>query len=319
MLEVTHGDRVVFPEIGRTKGDVVAYYQRLAGRILPHLEGRPLSIRRYPKGVAAPGFFQKNVPPHYPDTIRRFAVPRSAGASKKHPAKKDGAKPDDVTLYPLVDAPEHVAYLANQGAIELHVTTARAVDAWRPDRLVIDLDPPAGAVALVRRAAFIVRDALKELGLSSAAVATGSKGFHVVAPIAPPVDGQAIAATTQKLATMLAAKHADALTTAFRVAERGHRVFVDWLRNRPGSTVVVPYSLRARPNAACAVPLEWDEVDAFAPDAFTIADVDALLARPDPLVDLASGPGDPASFVAAVDAAFAASGLTLEHFDRFRS
>jgi len=86
-MEVSNPDRLVFPGIGRTKGDVVAYYQRVAPRAFPHLAGRPLSIRRYPKGLAAPGFFQKNVPPHYPASIERFAVPRSREASKKHPAK----------------------------------------------------------------------------------------------------------------------------------------------------------------------------------------------------------------------------------------
>ena len=99
-MDVSNPDRVVFPEIGRTKGDVVAYYERIAPRVLPHVAGRPLSIRRYPKGLAAPGFFQKNVPPHYPDSIERFAVPRSPAASKKHAQK--GTKEQDVTVYPIV-------------------------------------------------------------------------------------------------------------------------------------------------------------------------------------------------------------------------
>src|SRR6266567_2304966 len=116
MLEVSHPDRVVFPEVGRTKGDVVAYYGRIAGRALPHLARRPLSIRRYPKGVAAPGFFQKNVPAHYPPSIERFEVPR---------------RDHKVTLYPIVVEPEHLAYLANQGAIELHVPPGRVPELYR--------------------------------------------------------------------------------------------------------------------------------------------------------------------------------------------
>ncbi|HZX65520.1 MAG TPA: hypothetical protein VFE76_09005, partial [Myxococcales bacterium] len=97
-MEVSNPDRIVFPGIGLTKGDVVAYYERIAERMLPHVAGRPVSIRRYPKGLSGPGFFQKNVPPHYPDSFERFAVPRSREASKKHPAGKDR----DVTVYPIL-------------------------------------------------------------------------------------------------------------------------------------------------------------------------------------------------------------------------
>lgn len=318
VLEVSNADRVVFPEVGRTKGDVVAYYDRVAPRLLPHVVQRPLSIRRYPKGLAGAGFFQKNVPAHYPDSIERFRIPRSKAASKKHKAHE--AKEDDAfTTYPLVREAEQLAYLGNQGAIELHVLTSRAPDVLFPDRVVIDLDPPPGALDLVRRAAHFTREALAGFGLDTAPVATGSKGYHVVAAIRPAVDAMTIAITTQRLAALLSAQHPDELTTVFRVALRGRRVFVDWLRNNPSASVVAPFSLRARPRATVAAPLAWSEVDALAPDAFTIDDVGRLLERPDPLAELAERPGDGEAFVAAVDAAFERSGLVLETFDRFRS
>jgi len=317
MLEVSNPDRVVFPEIGRTKGEVVAYYERIASRALPHVSGRPLSIRRYPKGLAAPGFFQKNVPAHYPESIERFAVPRSRAASKKHPSK--GGKDRDVTVYPVLRAPEDIAYLANQGAIELHVPTSLAGDLLHPDRLVIDLDPPPGPFARVRRTAYVVRDALAEHGLASVPIATGSKGYHVVSAIRPSASSETIAVTVQKFAALLAAKHGEELTIVFRVPLRGGRVFVDWLRNNPVATVIAPYSLRARPRATVAVPLTWAEIETTDPDAFAIGDLDRLLDRPDPLAELATAPSDTERFVAAVAAAFDASGLVLETFDRFRS
>lgn len=307
MIEVSHADRIVFPEIARTKGDVVAYYDRIAPRMLPHVAGRLLSMKRYPKGLAAPGFFQKNVPAHYPASIDRFSVPR-------HARKKGEA---EETIYPILRQPEHLAYVANQGAIELHVPTFRADADYKPDRVVLDLDPPAGALGLVRRAAHLVRAKLEALGLACAPMATGSKGYHVVAAMRPEVDGQTIAETMQKLAALLASEHPDELTIAFRIAARKKRVFADWLRNMPLATVIAPYSLRARPRATVATPLAWDELDASEPDAFSIADVDRLLERPDTLAALA--PADPAPFVAAVDEAFARSGLVLETFDRFRS
>jgi len=316
-VEVSNPDRVVFPEIGRTKRDVVAYYERVAPRALPHVAGRPLSIRRYPKGLAGPGFFQKNVPPHYPEAILRFPVPRSREASKKHPGK--GGKPADVTVYPVLSEPEHIPYLANQGAIELHVPTSRADDLFHPDRLVIDLDPPPGPFAAVRRAAYVVRDALASYGLATVPVATGSKGYHVVSAIRPSASIETIGVTLQKLAALLASRHPDELTVVFRVALRGGRVFVDWLRNNPIATAVAPYSLRARPRATVAVPLAWSEIETTDPDAFTMADLDRILERPDPLLELTSAPSATERFVAGVEADFDASGLVLETFDRFRS
>jgi bifunctional non-homologous end joining protein LigD len=316
MVQVSNADRVVFPQVGRTKGDLVSYYERIAPRLLPHVVARPLSIRRYPKGLAAPGFFQKNVPDHYPASIGRFAVPRSAAASKKHPRR--GAASPDVTVYPVVQEAEHLAYLANQGAIELHVPTSRITGDFRPDRIVIDLDPPEGALVAVRQAAKRVREKLDTLRLETVPVATGSKGYHLVAVIAPSVDGDTIALATQKLAALLAADHPEELTTVFRTTLRGGRVFIDWMRNNPGATVVAPYSVRARARASVAVPLRWEELDEHAPDAFTMDDIDRLLDRPDPLADPATAQ-DATPFLSAVDAAFEQAGLVLETFDRFRS
>lgn len=303
MFEASHPERVVFPEVGVTKGEVVRYYERLAPRLLPHVAGRALTLKRYPKGTAGPGFFQKNVPPHYPASIARIEVP-----------KKDG-----VTTYPILSEPEHLPYVANQGAIELHVPCARAASWETPDRIVIDLDPPPGGVEKVRAAAKRVKAALDRFGLPSTPVATGSKGYHVVAPIAPKTPWDTVAMTLQKLGAWLAHAHPDALTIAFRVKAREGKVFVDWLRNVPMATVVAPYGLRARPRATVAAPIGWDELDAIAPDAFTIRDADALLARPDPLIALEAGAPDMAAFAARVDDVFAEAKLEVERFDRFRS
>jgi bifunctional non-homologous end joining protein LigD len=317
MVVVSNADRIVFPEVGRTKGDVVAYYERIAPRALPHLRDRPLSIRRYPKGLAAPGFFQKNVPAHYPDSIRRCEVPRSKDATKKHRGAKGADQ--DVTVYPLVDRAEHLAYLANQGALELHVPTGRVPALHQPDRLIIDLDPPAGAFALARQAAQLTRAALAEFGIASVPIATGSKGYHIVAALRPEVGIDHLALAIQKFAELLATKHPDELTTAYRIAQRGRRVFIDWLRNNSMSSVVAPYSLRATPRASVATPLGWDELETTDPDSFTIADLERLLDRADSLAELAAAPSDASAFLSGVETAFEQSGLELKHFDRFRS
>ncbi|MFO0618163.1 MAG: non-homologous end-joining DNA ligase [Polyangiaceae bacterium] len=303
MFPTSHPERVVFPEIGATKGDVVAYYERLAPKLLPHVGGRALTLKRYPKGAAGPGFFQKNVPPHYPASIARLEVP-----------KKDG-----VTTYPILSLEEHLPYVANQGAIELHVPCGRAATWDTPDRVVIDLDPPPGGVEKVRVAAKRVKAVLDGFGLPSTPVATGSKGYHIVAPIAPTTGWDTVAVTLQKLGAWLAHTHPDELTVAFRVKAREGKVFVDWLRNVPNATVVAPYGLRARPKANVATPITWDELDAIAPDAFSIRDADALLERPDPLIALESGAPDLGAFAAQVDEVFAEAKLEVERFDRFRS
>ncbi len=322
MIEVSNADRIVFPAVSRTKGDVVSYYERIAPRALPHVVNRPLSIRRFPKGLAAPGFFQKNVPAHYPESIARLAVPRSHAATRRHP-RKDGKSESNVTNYPVVSLAEHLAYLANQGAIELHVPTCRVASyvngTGAPDRIVLDLDPPAGETELVRSAAFLARDALAALGLGSVAVATGSKGYHVIAPLIPSADGETVFLAAQKLSALLAHHHPDTMTLAFRVNQRGRKVFVDFLRNAPNATVVAPFSLRARPRATVAVPLTWEELATTAPDAFTIDDVERLMDREDTLANAATTPGDALAFTSAVDAAFEREGLALQKFDRFRS
>ncbi len=239
MVDVSNASRVVFPEVRRTKGDVVAYYERIAPRLLPHVLARPLSIKRYPKGLAGAGFFQKNAHPHFPASIARFDVPRQSKKDEK-----------DTTTYPVVSEGEHLAYLANQGAIELHVPTATIADLMRPDRIVLDLDPPPNATDLVRKAAHLIREGLAAHGLETVPVATGSKGYHLVARVSGTSDD--LWTVMYELSTLLAHAHPDVLSVAYRVVLRGKRVFIDWLRNAPLATIVAPYSIRARPKATVA-------------------------------------------------------------------
>ena len=302
MITVSNPGRVVFPASGHTKGCVVEHYRRVAARMLPHVLRRPLSLKRYPRGVQAPGFFQKNVSAHYPDFIERIEM-----------RKKDG-----VTTHPSVHDADGLAYLANQGTIELHVPTVRAPDLLHPDRIVVDLDPPPGEVALARRAALLMRTELETFGMPTAVLATGSKGYHLVGAIDPTTDLETISTAMQQLAAIAVHRHPETMTTVFRVAKRGKRVFVDWLRNAYAATVVAPYSLRARPNATVAVPIEWSELEHTAPDAFHLGNIAQRLEHDDPLATLAERPVDAAPFVAAVGATFDEAGLVLETFDRFR-
>jgi bifunctional non-homologous end joining protein LigD len=302
-VDVSNADRVVFPDVGITKGEVVAYYEVVADTMLPHLAGRPLTLERYPRGIAAPGFMQKNAADHFPASIQRVEVP-----------KRDGT-----TTYPVVTETPDLAYLANQGTITFHAWSSRLPDLEHPDRLIIDLDPSEGDTERVRQAAHIVGPLMAELGLASIPVATGSKGYHVVAPIHPAINGDDVAEVMNGLALWLAHAHPDLLTTEFRKEGRKGRVFVDWLRNRPGQTTVVPWSLRARPGAPAAVPLEWDELDDVAPDALGLRSIAHRLVRADPLTALAQQPSDARRACAEIPRMLDEAEIQIEQFDRFRS
>jgi len=296
-VRVTHPERVVFPEDGVTKGDVVGHYRRIGAKMLPHLQGRPLTLVRYPKGLGDEGFFQKNVGKHYPEAlVGRMEMPRRNG----------------VTVHPTVSSVAGIAYLANQGMIELHVPLARADDDFRPDRLVFDFDPPEDGGGRARRAAWACKALLDELGAASRPMATGSKGFHVTVRLAPTVSAARIARAAHELAGVLVHRHPDLLTHEMLKDERDGRVLVDWMRNGGGATVVAPWSLRARAGAPVATPLTWDELDQTAPNGVSMADA---VDRPDPLRVLPAT--DPEHLATAAARLLDDAGVTLEHIDRF--
>jgi bifunctional non-homologous end joining protein LigD len=258
-IELSNLDKVLFPKAGLTKGDLIAYYRRIAPTMLPHIGGRALSFQRFPDGIQAGGFFQKNASDHFPDWIPRARLSKEDGAVD-HVVARDAAT---------------LAYLANQACITLHVSLARAERPRHPDRLVIDLDPSDAAFAKVRRAARWAKDLLEEIELVPFVQATGSRGLHVWVPLDGAADFDEVAGFAGRLAKVLERRHPDALTTSQRKAGRGDRVFLDVLRNAYGQTAVAPYSVRARPTAPVATPLDWSELDdaQLTPDRYTITNI----------------------------------------------
>src|SRR3954471_11705608 len=193
----------MFPGDGITKGEVITYYRDVADLIVPELRGRPLTVVRYTKGIDRGGFYQKHYQKHFPAWIDRVA----AGTRT-------------VVEYPIVDGAAGVVYMANQGAIELHVWTSRKDDLHRPDLLVFDLDPPDGRFDLARQAAQRVRELLELLGLPAFVKLTGGKGLHVVVPL----DDGAAFSDAGELATQIGAllcrRHPDAMTMEFYKKDR---------------------------------------------------------------------------------------------------
>jgi bifunctional non-homologous end joining protein LigD len=271
-IDVSSVDRVVFPEAGITKGELLDYYSRVAERMLPHLAGRPIAVKRYPQGLDGDGFFQKNASPHYPDWIRREEAP-----------KREGGTLDQV----VVDEPATIVYLANQGAIELHPWLAEADDLERPVEMIFDLDPPAGApVEVVRDSARHVRSLLDELAIPCRLKTSGSAGFHVHVTLDGTATWRTVRPLARAIADAVASRHPDELTTSHRLQGRAGRVFLDWLRNGYGQTSVAAYSVRAHPGAPVATPIDWSELARAEPRRFGVKNLFRRLGqRADPWAD----------------------------------
>jgi bifunctional non-homologous end joining protein LigD len=276
-IQVSKSDKVLLSDGGVTKGDLVAYYRDVAAVMVPLIADRPLTLQRFPDGVDAGGFFQQDASDHFPDWVRRVPVPRRGkGGTVQHV---------------VCDHPATLVYLANQATVTFHAWTSRAGDLDHPDLVVFDLDPPPTAASghrAVRAATRAVGSAFDELGLVPFVQTSGSKGFHVVAPIEPELDQDAVLAFTRDLAALIAARDPKRLTVEVRKAKRGDRVFVDVGRNGYAQTAVAPYSVRARPGATVATPIGWDELGRVEPRSYTIVNLLRRLARKaDPWASLA--------------------------------
>lgn len=301
-MEVSNADRVVFPDDGITKGEVVAYYVLVGPRLFPFVEGRALTVQRFPKGIGEEGFMQKNAPDHFPeDLFDRHETPKEDGGT---------------TTYPVVREIEALPYLANQGVITFHIPPVTVENLAHPDWIVWDLDPPEGRFEMVREAAVTLRSILEDHGIATMPMTSGSKGYHLRARIEPTIDSGTAADIARGTAALAADANPDLMTLAFKKADRGERVFVDWLRNHPYATAVAPWSLRARSGAPVAVPLSWEEIDDIAPDDVSLYEIGTRLDT-DPWEDLDSVDLSPAA--GSVESALEKSGITLEPFDRFRS
>jgi bifunctional non-homologous end joining protein LigD len=278
---VSHPERVVFPDIGLTKGEVVDFYVRIADWIVPHLRGRPLTMQIFPKGVGEPGTYIKERRKHFPDWVPGVVVPTSAATSRKR-----GGEGIEM---PVIDSGDALAYLANQGMVTPHVWLTRAEDPSHPDRLVFDLDPSTEDLGIVRDTALELRELLGAHGLVPYVKATGSRGLHVTVPLDRTAPIEAVRAFAEAVAADLADRHPDTLTTAFSKAERGTRLFLDVMRNGRSQTEVAAYGLRGLPGAPVAAPLEWSEVRTFQPRKWTVANIfRRLAAREDPWHDMDS-------------------------------
>ncbi|MEU4576801.1 non-homologous end-joining DNA ligase [Nonomuraea sp. NPDC023979] len=279
-LTLSNLDKVLYPEEGFAKAEVIDYYSRVAPVLLPHLAGRPLTVKRYPNGVEGASFFEKNAPDHTPGWVRRVRLP--VPGSTKDRESIDFAVVDDLPT---------LVYYANLAALELHVPQWRVSDdgeALPPDTLVFDLDPgPPATIVECCRVALMLREVLAADGLTARPKTSGSKGMQLYAAW----DGrEEPSAYAKRLAQALAKEHPGEVVSVMTRKLRPGKVFIDWSQNNPAKTTVAPYSLRARARPTVSTPLLWKEVETceHADDlVFTTTDVLARVEKHGDLFDAA--------------------------------
>jgi len=246
-IEVANLDDVIFPDEEITQGDLIDIYRRLASVILPHLEGRPLTMQRFPDGIDKEGWYQRKASDYFPGWVTRVSVK----------VKEDGREQPEV----VCDSEATLVYLVDQGLVTPHVWLSRADRLDYPDKLIFDLDPPDSDFEPVRLAAELLHEVLEdELGLVPFVMTTGSRGAHVVVPLDRSAPFDATRAFAHDVAQVVAPREPDRLTVEVRKDQRGDRLFLDYLRNAYGQNSVAPYGVRAKPGAPVATPLDWDEL-----------------------------------------------------------
>nr|MDT0664642.1 non-homologous end-joining DNA ligase [Micromonospora sp. DSM 115978] len=246
-------DKVLYPETGTTKGEVIDYYRRIADVLLPHLRDRPLTVVRYPDGVTGNSFFTKNAPSYRPDWIPTATID-SPGSTKNR----------STIDYLVVSELASLMWVANLAALELHTPMWR-VSTGAPDLIVADLDPGPGTTVIdCARVALLLRE---QLDGQLCVKTSGSKGLQVYGPVRDGRDGMQTREDMKQVAARLQREHPDLVVSNMRKDLRDKKVLLDWSQNNPAKTTVSVYSLRARSRPTVSTPVTWDEVaDARSPD-----------------------------------------------------
>lgn len=256
-VTISHPDKALFEHPQITKRALAGYYEHIAPAMLPYVRDRPLALQAFPDGIEAKGFFMKSVPHYFPDWITTATVPKRGGTLTQVIAR------DAATL----------VYLAGQNVITPHIWLSRADEPHSPDRLIIDLDPSPGVgFAEVRAAARDAGARLRDAGLETYAMVTGSRGLHVVCPLRRGPRFSVVHRFARTIAEAMVADDRRFLTLEWHREERGKRIYVDVNRINYAQHAVAPYGVRPRPRGPVAMPIHWEELSdrALRPDRWTV-------------------------------------------------
>ena len=246
-VSLSRPDKIFWADENITKGEMVSYYRAIAEVMVPHVRDRLLTMERYPDGWQGGRFYQKSASDYFPDWIATKTAPKERGSG--------------TVDYVVCNEPATLVYLANQGCITFHTGLHRVDDLDKPDTFIMDLDPSTEDFSVVRDTALMTRDLLDEIGLVPYVKTSGSRGLHVVVPLRRTSPFGEVRAFARAFAAELERMNPEELTTEHRKADRGERLFLDWMRNGYGSHAVAPYSVRARAGAPVAMPIPWSEVE----------------------------------------------------------
>jgi bifunctional non-homologous end joining protein LigD len=246
-LPVSNLNKVLYPKVGFTKGQVIDYYIRIAPVLLPHLRDRPLTMKRYPNGVDAEFFYEKNCPSHRPKWVQTAKVWSEGN--------------DRIMHYCLAQDLPTLVWAANLADLELHTSLAKKKDVARPTLMVFDLDPGAPAdIVQCCQVGLWLRDLLTKMKLKAFAKTSGSKGLQVYVPLSTPATFDQTKDLSRALAQHLEGEHGSLVTSNMSKALRKGKVFVDWSQNDEHKTTICVYSLRAKEEPTVSTPVTWDEV-----------------------------------------------------------
>jgi len=254
---ITHPEKILFPDVGITKGELASYYESIAPVMLPHLRRRPITMERFHRGIGSPGFFQKDVSKGFPDWLERVEVPKHGGT----------------VHHPIANDTRSLLWLANQNSITIHVWPSRTPNLYNPDICIFDLDPSKeGELETLASAALNLRDLLVELGLPSWIKTSGSKGFHIAVPLDGKSDFSTVAQFAHVVGRVLVQRDPEHLTQEFAKVDRGGRILVDTGRNGYSATYAATYTVRAKPGAPVSAPCTWEELEKgdVGPQTFTL-------------------------------------------------
>ncbi|MBB5162144.1 non-homologous end-joining DNA ligase [Mycobacterium sp. AZCC_0083] len=277
-LAVTNPDKVVFPDTGVTKLDLIEYYLAVADGALRGVSGRPMILKRFIKGITEEAVFQKRAPEKRPDWIDVAELKYASGTSAKEAVLHDAAG---------------LAWAVNLGCVDLNPHPVLADDLEHPDELRVDLDPmPGVGWQQIVDVALVAREVLEDHGLTAWPKTSGSKGFHIYARIERHWPYKQVRLAAETIAREVELRAPDVATSRWWKEERGARVFVDFNQNAKDRTVASAYSVRATPDARVSTPLRWEEVPDCAPEAFTVSTVPARFAEMgDPWEGMNDAPG----------------------------
>jgi bifunctional non-homologous end joining protein LigD len=269
-VKISNPDKVIFADLGITKGDVILYYAKVAERMLPYASHRILSIVRCPKGISQTCFYKKH------------PGPGSKGVVTIPVVGSDGDSDD----YFYIENVSGLIYEAQMGTLEFHIWGSRVDQLEKPDLMVFDLDPDEGMdLNKVRQGVRDMKNMLDELSLNAYLKTSGGKGYHVVVPLKPSVSWKEFYDFAKRVAEVMEQRWPDRYTSNVRKVKRKGKIFIDWIRNGRGATSIAPYSLRARKGAGVSMPIGWDELDTVAPDGVNMAEALRRISEVDPWHD----------------------------------